>query len=38
MLTRPLPPDAMGGWLDDWRPETGPTHEAHEHEPVATAG
>jgi diguanylate cyclase (GGDEF)-like protein len=37
VLTRPLPPDDLGGWLDDWRPETGPTHQAHEQEPVATA-
>jgi diguanylate cyclase (GGDEF)-like protein len=38
VLTRPLPADDLVGWLDDWRPETGPTHEAHEHEPVGTAG
>jgi diguanylate cyclase (GGDEF)-like protein len=38
VLTRPLPPEDFSGWLDHWRPETGPNHEAHEHEPVATAG
>jgi predicted signal transduction protein with EAL and GGDEF domain len=37
VLTRPLPPDDFDGWLDHWRPETGPTHEAHEHESVAAA-
>jgi diguanylate cyclase (GGDEF)-like protein len=26
VLTRPLPPDDLGAWLDGWRPETGPAH------------
>jgi diguanylate cyclase (GGDEF)-like protein len=36
VLTRPLPPDEFVDWLDHWRPESGPTHEAHQHKPAAT--
>ena len=34
VLTRPLPAEDLDGWLDHWRPETGPAHQAHLQEQV----
>jgi diguanylate cyclase (GGDEF)-like protein len=38
LLTKPLPADEMGRWLDQWRPEIAPAYGSTGQEAVAEAG